>query len=704
MYNFGLPPNDPESKDEEEDELHEENLAPANAPAPTPAHVLVPTPHPRAPHPCAPMSVDDTADDAMAVDMVLPVTEQDVSTAFAVPVSAASHIVGTSSGTPENTTPTIQGHLSTIVGSSSATVRSSAVPTSSSSATVRLSTVPTSSSSAAAATLFAEGVTDSKFNARPSDEELAESEPSVEEMIQRVPLFCTQLIAMLHELDSWSSLMEHHTNARKSKEDAFLITRKDSEILSEFLDEFQDGDGEIRTKIIANAMAAVFLARPDGDPFNKSEASKKIRKWFYNCYDRPERQYVKFIQKWSARNAYYHMCRDEVMTEAEEMSGDLPGSRAFMGSLQDATTKLWKNISDEERLNGQFFHCVVLTAHKHEDEQVTATLFEADKPNDTQQSFLSFCPNWKNAPLFKEWQSYAKKCYNADNVQNTPKDRSTTNKMPIHIPIKADGCPEVPNITLNDSYKTKTVQVMLHEYLTTHIRILGYVSGKQRARISWGELSAKPSTWINPECSPIGFTWADPSKICIGDIHQLLEHWYGRKRQHLTPLIWAETCPVLKDATLSSEERQDYCSDGSSDDNSGRSAVHGSKNTTHTSEEPQESSTSSVTPSEFNFNEEWGGLDVDSQMNSLQIGPTHLTEERLEPLQYNQTPTESIVGSGSDRGGPLASPLEFGLRLNTSGKDDTGSYDGEGNQSLSEEPVEILDLPKHKIKLTEKAR
>ncbi|KAN0141874.1 hypothetical protein V8E53_000336 [Lactarius tabidus] len=627
MYNFGLPPDDPESEDEEEDELHEENLAPANAPAPTPAHVLAPTPHPRAPY------------------MVLPVTERDVGAAFAVPVSAASHIVGTSSGTPENATPTIQGHLSTIVGSSSATVRLSAVPTSSSSATVRLSAVPTSSSSAAAATLFAEGVTDSKFNARPSNEELAESEPSVEEMIQRAPLFCMQLIAMLHELDSWSSLMEHHTNARKSREDAFLITRKDSEILSEFLDKFQDGDGEIHTKIIANAMAAVFLARPDGDPFNKSKASKKIRKWFYNRYDRPERQYVKFIRRWSARNAYYHMCWDEVMTEAEEMSGNLPGSRAFMGSLQDATTKLWKNISDEERLNGQFY-----------------------------------------------------------NVQNAPKDRSTTNKMPIHIPIKADGRPEVLNITLNDSYKTKTVQVMLHEYLTTHIRILGYVSGKQHARISWGELSTKPSTCINPECSPIGFTWADLSKIRIGDIHQLLEHWYGRKRQHLTPLIWAETCPVLKDATLSSEERQDYCSDGSSDDNSGRSAVHGSKNTTHTSEEPQESSTSSVTPSKFNFDEEWGRLDVDSQMNSLRIGPTHLTEERLEPLQYNRTPTESIVGSGSDRGGPLASPLEFGLRLNTSGKDDTGSYDSEGNQSLSEEPVEISDLPKCKIKLTEKVR
>ncbi|KAN0138127.1 hypothetical protein V8E53_004016 [Lactarius tabidus] len=184
--------------------------------------------------------------------------------------------------------------------------------------------------------------------------------------------------------------------------DAFLITRKDSEILSEFLDEFQDGDGEIRNKIITNVMAAVFLARPDGDPFNKSEASMKIRKWFYNRYDRPERQYVKFIRRWSARNAYYHLCWDEVMTKAEEMSGDLPGSCAFMGSLQDATTKLWKNISDEERLNGQF-------CQRKNYKQVMATLFEADKPNDTQQSFLSFCPDWKNAPLFKEWQELCEK-------------------------------------------------------------------------------------------------------------------------------------------------------------------------------------------------------------------------------------------------------------------------------------------------------
>ena len=54
---------------------------------------------------------------------------------------------------------------------------------------------------------------------------------------------------------------------------------------------------------------------------------------------------MKFIRRWSARNTYYHMCRDEVMMEVEEMSGSPPGSQAFLGCLQDATTKLWKRLT-----------------------------------------------------------------------------------------------------------------------------------------------------------------------------------------------------------------------------------------------------------------------------------------------------------------------------------------------------------------------
>jgi hypothetical protein len=35
--------------------------------------------------------------------------------------------------------------------------------------------------------------------------------------------------------------------------------------------------------------------------------------------------------------------------EVEEMSGSLPGSQAFLGCLQNATTKLWDDLSNAEQ-------------------------------------------------------------------------------------------------------------------------------------------------------------------------------------------------------------------------------------------------------------------------------------------------------------------------------------------------------------------
>jgi hypothetical protein len=37
------------------------------------------------------------------------------------------------------------------------------------------------------------------------------------------------------------------------------------------------------------------------------------------------------------------------MELAQEMSGGAPGSQAFLGALQDATTQLWKKVSIEEQ-------------------------------------------------------------------------------------------------------------------------------------------------------------------------------------------------------------------------------------------------------------------------------------------------------------------------------------------------------------------
>ena len=103
--------------------------------------------------------------------------------------------------------------------------------------------------------------------------------------------------------------------------------------------------------------------------------------------------------------------------------------------------------------------------------------------------------------------------------------------------------------------------------------ILAYVSGSKRVKIPWAKISADLTSWIEPECVPDGFQWADPSKIRVGDIFPLFAHWRERQRQHLSPLIWVETCPLLRNASPSFEDRQRYHSDEltgseSSDDDS----------------------------------------------------------------------------------------------------------------------------------------
>ena len=149
------------------------------------------------------------------------------------------------------------------------------------------------------------------------------------------------------------------------------------------------------------------------------------------------------------------------------------------------------------------------------------------------------------------------------------------------LSTQMDACPHLPNATEYNQEGVKILQTMLWEYCTKHIHkncsdylsiydiaILEYVLGKTNAKISWARVTASPSTWIELECTPEGFEWADPSKICIANIFLLLQHWRERQRQHLAPLIWASTCPLLKDASSFADEWQEYQSHQSQDDSS----------------------------------------------------------------------------------------------------------------------------------------
>lgn len=71
--------------------------------------------------------------------------------------------------------------------------------------------------------------------------------------------------------------------------------------------------------------------------------------------------------------------------------------------------------------------------------------------------------------------------------------------------------------------------------------------------IPWAKLCQDPSSWIKPECAPDEFQWADPSKIRIGDVFRLIDHWRQRQAHGLKPLIWLSSCPLLEDAEQQSE-------------------------------------------------------------------------------------------------------------------------------------------------------
>jgi hypothetical protein len=72
--------------------------------------------------------------------------------------------------------------------------------------------------STAGASLFREGAADQR-DPTPADEELEESEPSIDGMMSAAAVLCTLLSSFLLELDSYCSLMKHHKATKENKKD-----------------------------------------------------------------------------------------------------------------------------------------------------------------------------------------------------------------------------------------------------------------------------------------------------------------------------------------------------------------------------------------------------------------------------------------------------------------------------------------------------
>ncbi|KAH9007560.1 hypothetical protein EDB84DRAFT_1447435 [Lactarius hengduanensis] len=367
--------------------------------------------------------------------------------------------------------------------------------------------------------------------------------------------------------------------------EGFKLTPQDVHVLKGYLEDFEPADTQTRNRILEKAMGDVYRLRPANSAFNKKDAKQKIRKWFYNHYSAPHHQIIKLTRKWSARNAFYQAKREDIMRLAKDISSGDPGSQDFFGALQDATTELWKELPIEEQeryadmpkewsenappkgiqakmasagirgrivrdFQTQLFktcgvRCIVLIASEKEDGTPQVALDEWNSRLDDGENFTDFFPEWRNTELWKKWKKYSRRCFATDGDQTAEKDRSKTFKAPIPITTNRNGLPEVPSITKGDSINTKVVQTTLRNYCTAHIRS---ISGKAKATVPWAKVATNPTAWIHEECYPSGFPWADPSKIKVGDVFSLLDHWRQRKRDGLLPLIWNPSCELLSDA------------------------------------------------------------------------------------------------------------------------------------------------------------
>ena len=147
--------------------------------------------------------------------------------------------------------------------------------------------------------------------------------------------------------------------------DSFVITPEDANILKGYLEEFRDADRKARKAILGRAMGELY-ALPRNAVFDEREAMRvrsrcnlsmrytdnhlqKARTWFYNHYGQPHREFFKFIWRWSARNVFYQENKEEIGKLTGKISGGVPGSQAYLGALQNATTQLWKKLSTEEQ-------------------------------------------------------------------------------------------------------------------------------------------------------------------------------------------------------------------------------------------------------------------------------------------------------------------------------------------------------------------
>ncbi|KAH9030530.1 hypothetical protein EDB85DRAFT_1891555 [Lactarius pseudohatsudake] len=210
-----------------------------------------------------------------------------------------------------------------------------------------------------------------------------------------------------------------------------------------------------------------------------------------------------------------------------------------------------------------------------------------------------------------------------------------------------------------------------------------------------GNSTTTPTAWIQEECYPPGFKWADPSKIRLNNVHDLLIYWRQRKEDGLAPLIWNPSCELLagSDVEKTSEHlpARRWCQNASTsnvdddEENYAQELNNITDNSSvlqlppppHSLHPVQRGPAGSDTEASFN-------VERSDNMQPSEPTPTELTHNPAR-AQSNpqQTPSQSMAHPQRDHGGPVAS---------TSG------------HVPENQPPQPHTLGKQQIKVTPKAR
>ncbi|KAF8265470.1 hypothetical protein EI94DRAFT_1702459 [Lactarius quietus] len=264
----------------------------------------------------------------------------------------------------------------------------------------------------------------------------------------------------------------------------------------------------------------------------------------------------------------------------EYISGGAPGSQAFLGALQDATTLFWNKLPIEEvemyedmtrdwlentppehiqsrqvilhnltpdssGLSNPIVSNMWSPEHslncicKRRQDTTSCNMFRDEWNNDLNDGmdFGTFYPNWRNTEVWDQWKKYSRYCFGTEEDRNTINDQSKTIKTTIDIITDEDGEPEVPSVTEASGYQTKVVQVQatLRKYCIAH---MWFISRKMKAYIPWAKVTMDLTAWINEECYPPGFQWVDPSKIWVNEVFHLFDNGRQPKQSRFNPIIW----------------------------------------------------------------------------------------------------------------------------------------------------------------------